>query len=115
MSTLEVLEKLTIPSMTPVEGQEYEGEVSLPSAPGLRASVPGKQGLSEGDHLEVVWITKAGTETVFTHEITEIEEVNPVHFYVKETFITPGLVTTFYEVVRDDRIWRSKPLIIMVK
>ncbi|WP_309674266.1 hypothetical protein [Pseudomonas sp.] len=115
MSTLEVLEKLTIPSMTPVEGQEYEGEVSLSSAPGLRASVPGKQGLSEGDHLEVVWITNAGTETVFTHEITVIEEVNPVHFYVKETFITPGLVTTFYEVVRDDRIWRSKPLIIMVK
>lgn len=115
MSTLEMLEKLTIPSMTPIEGQEYEGEVSLPSAPGLRALVPGNQGLSEGDYLEVVWITKAGIATVFTHEITEIEEVNPVHFYVKETFITPGLVTTFYKVVRDDRTWHSPPLIIMVK
>lgn len=115
MSTLEVLKKLDIPSMTPVDGQEYEGEVSLPGAPGLRASVPGEQGLSEGDRLEVVWITKTSTEIVFTHTITKIEEINPVHFYVKETFITPGLVTTFYEVFRDDRIWRSKPLIIMVK
>ena len=115
MSTLEVLEKLVIPDMKPVDGQDYDGEVSLPGAPGLRALVPGKQGLNEGDRLEVIWITKADTKIVFTHTITKIEETNPVHFYVKETFITRGMVTTFYEVFKGDRIFRSKPLIVLVK
>ncbi|MHC8370810.1 hypothetical protein ACYZT2_08360 [Pseudomonas sp. MDT1-85] len=115
MSRLEVLEKLVIPSMTPVEGKEYEGEVYLPEDPGLKAIIESNQRLKKDDRLVVSWKTEDATETVLDHKVTLIEEENSVQFFVGKNFIAPGVVTADYEVTRGDMIFRSKKLIIMVK
>jgi hypothetical protein len=115
MSTLEVLEKLVIPSMTPVEGQEYEGEVSVPEAPGLKAIVESNQRLKKDDRLVVKWKTQAATHTVLDHKVTLIEEDNSVQFFVGNTVIARGVAIADYEVTRGNMILRSKPLIVLVK
>ncbi|MHC8387920.1 hypothetical protein ACYZTM_07780 [Pseudomonas sp. MDT2-39-1] len=115
MSTHELLSKLVIPSMKPVEGQEYEGEVSVPTEPGLRAFIESGQGLKTGDHVVVEWKSTTSTQTVFDHKVTAIEEENPVHFYVLKSFVLAGLATIRYEVTRGDMIFRSEHLVILVK